>query len=345
MSNINIIGNGFDLYHGLPTSYYYFACYILLHDEEFYDELASMYGFSKGIMHHVTDDLERGIDDCGYWNEFERRLGLISSSWIEDSLLDDLNLEYPDAVDLDIDKSDNVEKLQSLFEQWINETIDLEQNYQVVEKNIGAKKLSFLETDEFISFNYTHTLEEVYDMDNVFHIHGSGKLYGANEVLIIGHGNNQIIKELSKKIQKLDVDDFDQPSRNRKLECKSELEVLNALKKPVEYCMEDLRKYLDQLKPPEKIIVWGFSLCEVDLVYINEIRRIWPECRWSFSYFNDNDKERVKATAKQLNLNASQWDDFMFKNEFTTAIQDEILLLNKVDTYPRLVDLLKRKKL
>lgn len=155
--------------------------------------------------------------------------------------------------------------------------------------------------------------------------------------------NNQVIQELSKKIQKLDGDDYDQPSRNRKIEYKSELEVLNALKKPVEYCMEDLRKYLEKWKSPEKIVVWGFSLCEVDLVYINEIRRRWPECRWSFSYFND--KERVKATAKQLNLNESQWDDFMFKNEFTAAIQDEILLLNKVDTYPRLVDLLKRKKL
>ena len=133
--------------------------------------------------------------------------------------------------------------------------------------------------------------------------------------------------------------------RNRKTEYKSELEVLNALKKPVEYCMEDLRKYLEKLKSPEKIVVWGFSLCEVDLVYINEIRRRWSECKWSFTYFNDNDKDRVKATAKQLDLNESQWDDFMFKNEFTADIQDKILLLNKVDTYPRLVDLLNRKKL
>ena len=51
---LNIIGNGFDLYHGLPTSYYYFACYLLANDETFYDELANMYGFSTGIMHQFS---------------------------------------------------------------------------------------------------------------------------------------------------------------------------------------------------------------------------------------------------------------------------------------------------
>ena len=85
-------------------------------------------------------------------------------------------------------------------------------------------------------------------------------------------------------------------------------------------------------------------MCEVDLVYIKEIRRRWPECKWSFSYFSDNDKDRVKATAKQLDLDESQWDNFMFKNEFTADIQDKILFLNKVYTYPRLFDLLNRKK-
>ena len=33
MATLNIIGNGFDLYHGLPTSYYDFACYMLATDE------------------------------------------------------------------------------------------------------------------------------------------------------------------------------------------------------------------------------------------------------------------------------------------------------------------------
>ena len=70
MSNINIIGNGFDLYHGLPTRYYYFACHVLSQDEEFYDELAEMYGFTKGVMHQFIEELDRGIDDYGYWNEF-----------------------------------------------------------------------------------------------------------------------------------------------------------------------------------------------------------------------------------------------------------------------------------
>ena len=87
MANLNIIGNGFDLYHGLPTSYYYFACYFLKNYEEVYDDLASMYGISKGLYSHISEDLTRGIDDKGFWREFEKSLGYIDSGWVEGSLL------------------------------------------------------------------------------------------------------------------------------------------------------------------------------------------------------------------------------------------------------------------
>ena len=105
MANLNIIGNGFDLYHGLPTSYYFFACYFLKNFEEEYDQLASMYGISKGLYSHISEDLTRGIDDKGFWSQFEKSLGYIDSGWVEGSLLDDLDLEYPDlAVTLEIDR-------------------------------------------------------------------------------------------------------------------------------------------------------------------------------------------------------------------------------------------------
>lgn len=40
---LNIIGNGFDLYHGLPSNYYYYDCYLIEKDLEFYLELGEMH--------------------------------------------------------------------------------------------------------------------------------------------------------------------------------------------------------------------------------------------------------------------------------------------------------------
>ena len=344
MSNINIIGNGFDLYHGLPTRYYYFACHVLSQDEEFYDELAEMYGFTKGVMHQFIEELDRGIDDYGYWNEFERKLGLLSSNWIEYSLQDELDLEYPDAVDLTIDRSSNVEKIQSLLEQWINTEIDIKQNYHMVEKDLGDKKIDFSDTDVFISFNYTHTLEMVYEIWDVCHIHGEGNLFGHNDELIIGHGNDQVIQELKWKIKDLEEDDYDQPSRNRKNEYKSELDIINALKKPVNYCIENLRDRLNRIKDPDKIIVWGFSLSDVDAAYISEIRKKWPKCKWSFSYYDSKDIENINNTVKWLKFDKEQWDIFEFRNDSAGNIEDKIVLQNKINVYPTMTELLNNRK-
>ena len=55
MATLNIIGNGFDLYHGLPTSYYDFACYMLTTDEGLYTELSEMYDFPVRLVDGHTN--------------------------------------------------------------------------------------------------------------------------------------------------------------------------------------------------------------------------------------------------------------------------------------------------
>ncbi|MDH8676952.1 AbiH family protein [Fusibacter bizertensis] len=41
--NLNIIGNGFDLYHGLPSSYKNFAKYLIKTEDEFYEDFCKIY--------------------------------------------------------------------------------------------------------------------------------------------------------------------------------------------------------------------------------------------------------------------------------------------------------------
>lgn len=342
MSNLNIIGNGFDLYHGLPTAYYYFACYILSNDESFYDDLTDMYGFSKGVMHYISEDLDRGIDDVGYWREFEKHLGEIDSMWIENTLMDDLELEYPDAVDLDIDRTRYAYRIQSFLKEWINNSIDIGNNYRIIDKELGEKRLVFSAEDRFISFNYTHTLEKIYGVEDILHIHGEGSLYGIDEPLIIGHGNSTIIRELKDKIKEFDGDDYDQPSRNRENEYRSEVQVLELLEKPVHACIGSLMDFLKHMQEPEKIIVWGFSLSDVDEPYMVLIRNKWVNCKWSFSYYCQDDRIRNREMAKKLKLKKNQWEEIELRNEESYKITQEILRDNKITTYLTIQELLKQ---
>jgi len=62
--NLNPIGNGFDLYHGSPSSYYYFGCFLIERDLELYEELSAMYGFRKGkSTGYPSDDFTYGVED------------------------------------------------------------------------------------------------------------------------------------------------------------------------------------------------------------------------------------------------------------------------------------------
>lgn len=155
MANLNVIGNGFDLYHGLPTSYYYFACYLLSYNEDLYDDWADMYGFKIGVIHGHSEELERKIANLEYWSDFENQLGKLSPSWVEGTLLDDLGLENPEAVELEVERPNHVSDIKRMLNAWIRETVDLEKNYRIVSAMIGSRKISFSDNDSFVSFNVT----------------------------------------------------------------------------------------------------------------------------------------------------------------------------------------------
>lgn len=106
MATLNIIGNGFDLYHGLPTSYYDFACYILATDEGLYTELSEMYDFPVRLVDGHTNVSECRVAQKNFWSNFEENLGVLSPEWVEHTLLDDLGLETPEAVTLDAPNRD-----------------------------------------------------------------------------------------------------------------------------------------------------------------------------------------------------------------------------------------------
>lgn len=138
--NIVIVGNGFDVHHGLPSSYANFKIWLSTNDKE------------------LHDFLERYIDVAGdWWNDFERSLSEIDVP----KLIGETPLEKrPIASRLPPSFShpaswrlDSVRKAISLkFTVWVK-TLD---SVEI------KKRIELPEARLYISFNYTDTLERVY---------------------------------------------------------------------------------------------------------------------------------------------------------------------------------------
>ena len=142
-----VIGNGFDLHHGLPCGYADFRTWLRGNRPDVHRELIRLYGES----------------DSDLWSDFEKGLSCF-----------DLD-NYPDDV-----KREELVKLRDglneAFGAW-TQTIGVPEKGSEIE---GIDKSAV-----FFTFNYTRTLENFYGIDEsrVVHLHGSVD----DGVFIYGH--------------------------------------------------------------------------------------------------------------------------------------------------------------
>lgn len=338
--NLNIIGNGFDLYHGLPSSYYYFGCYLIRKNAEFYEEVGKMYNFRymQPIGPPIAHDYEYVVENI-FWKDFERHLGEVDEFFIIDTHEDDLGLEYNDPVDIEMNEDKVAERLKRYFVQWVINTLDKDENYDIIARMI--KKIDngilFNSDDYFIEFNYTHTLQQLYKIsdDKIHYVHG--ECFGEeDDELIIGHGNNQRIDEIKKYIDELEEKyDFTQTMSNSINEYNCLLRYIERLKKDVNkhmtICNTFYKRIGDKL---DCINVYGLSLGEVDIPYLKQIRAKWPNSKWRFSYYSSEDETRITNVAtKLLNLNEEEYETFHFFNSLSNNIRDEIIKAQNIVSY------------
>ena len=336
---LNIIGNGFDLYHGLPCSYYYFACFLAKHYPGFYEEMSQMFGFSC-YRNAGYEEVETIVDDI-FWRTFEEKLGELDSTWMEESLLDDLGLECDDPIDIEIPEEANSEKIKQKFCEWIKLTVNTPENYKIIKKKIKGKKVKFSTQDYFINFNYTQTLQEIYRISDSreYHIHGECKINEDDSSLIIGHGNNEVIRNLEMQMAEIESETYylaDQGVRNRLNEYRCEHSILKDLRKNVEKILYDLRIKLDcNCLNVGEIWVWGLSCGDVDKPYIDFLREKYPTAKWLFSYFNESEKEDRKRYASEIGLDKLQVDYFELNNPGSEDICGEIVLENDIEKFEK----------
>jgi hypothetical protein len=235
------------------------------------------------MLFYLINEAERNYDR---WNDVETSLGFLELGHFFD-MFDDIKDKDGD-VDLwktsyrNEDLARNLViptlNIQKFFSEWVN-AIDLNS----IKQNRDFNKLVERQ-DQFLTFNYTETLEEVYNIkqSSICHIHGK-----QNEEIYFGHGNTEDYYE--KYMQNYIGAESSLSEIDRQLRKRTE----EALQKNLNF-FKDLSKYrIDQ------IYSFGFSFSEVDSIYLEEICK-QINTRNVTWYFNGYDIDYVADWSKLL---------------------------------------------
>lgn len=264
MSELWVIGNGFDLWHGLPTSY------------------SNFYQFAKTALDELEAYYVPGPENSGPWSDFENSLATFRCSEFYDAHdhidIDSDNFRPSFVYGLEDDLSEQaellVEAIRENFREWI-EGID-------ISRAVGHR-LTIPDDALFISFNYTSTLEQIYGIaaERILYLHGNAKNY---DDLIFGHG--QSMKE------EPELDENGDSNRTMFSDAEGAAKYpFYALQKPVYDVLDKNRGFFDTLEHITKITVFGHSLNFIDLPYFRKLAVSAPNAHWSIICHADSEKE------------------------------------------------------
>ena len=293
MSTLYLFGNGFDIAHGIHTPYSSFRNFLEKNHESFLTMFEAMYHIQP------LDDTEPWYTDAAQkrWNEsvlkslwfcFEEEIGFPDAEGMYDSALSLVGamptVGIKDTLDWHWQKEYGFSSdLQKYVLEWL-ETID------TTAASIKKKALVGADSDLFITFNYTDTLERVYGIQNVLHIHGSVPSCSGIPP-IMGHGNKWIIDKYRREANK---------AANSGIEWSASIytavaDFCESLYKDTDKIITQNENYFSNLHTVDQIISLGLSYGNVDIPYLERIAAaVDPTTKWIIYYYNDNDRKRLK---------------------------------------------------
>ena len=269
-----IEGNGFDLHHGLKTSYIDFRDgYVKKRNPKMWNDLLDIYGDAP-----QNNNL--------WWKDFENMLGKVDY----ESLSKSHNGDALGSMKL---RNLMKGKLPPLFGKWIKD----------VNSQIDASEIELMnEIDAgslFFTFNYTLLLEKAYHVkeENVWHIHGSVK---HPDDIIVGHDADA--GQLVKYSQEYNRDQLRiSPSYADNIN----QEALNGAKKVRDriYLQEDK---FNQYCNITHFIAMGFSFNDIDMPYIEKIwsvNRQKEDADWTLYWYSSGEDNLMKKKVIELGVN------------------------------------------
>lgn len=246
-----IIGNGFDLAHGIKSSYWNFREWLGNNRSNLIGMMDIFFSNQRDVWSSIEQALgeyneESILDYCRPDEEFDYYHSLSSSARVEDS-----PMTFFQPV---------LEEFRDAFRDWVD-SIEIS----------GIEKVYKLNTDSrYLSFNYTDTLETEYGIaqNKVTHIHGSRL---NDEEYIIGHNNNRNPSSV--------WDDYGLTFEQQAYE--NIIVWMNEFTKQYNRNIANHSSFFDSLYDIKQIIVIGHSMSKIDWPYFREIiKNIGKEIPW-----------------------------------------------------------------
>lgn len=289
-----ILGNGFDMMHGVKSSYYSFRD-------------------SIGKRNQLRRTLEIFLLPDDIWGDFESALGQFNVAMMNSADIIDMNLdmwgaydedagaaEYYLAVEMAADPIVTVaQELQKYFRRWI-ETLSIGTSDRPLK--------SIFKNTHTLCFNYTEFVEMLYGVskENVCYIHGCRQ--NKNEPLVLGHmpgasdamydfEDNRVTTGNGKKQEMICVAQEDS--------LRFIIDSDNSLTKYCDKIIEKNKAFFSSLKDVKDIIVIGHSMSEVDMDYfcevINHLDNI-DDVNWYIGCHRLRDLENMQNMIQKLNI-------------------------------------------
>jgi hypothetical protein len=320
-----IIGNGFDLHHGIASKYSDFKIYLARHDR------------------NLLYDLEHLYDCQDIWGDFEQNLLTISRetfiNYISPALpaneVDDDDFTYAELF-FSQDHAGNLvdeltENLRKRFHEWIR-TLAMPPGYEQQLIKLDPNAL-------YLSFNYTDFIETAYGAmpDQICYLHG--KKSDKTGSIILGHGEspensqenwlnaNEKKKRFQPRLKNKRNNYYnnsnptylayflkDETQGNWRSEARYHAinfaterieDYYEQSFKNFEKVLQTHQRFIASLNKIKRIIVIGHSLSKVDMPYFEKILEVNDDqknIQWEVSFHSDANLDRINEFARELNI-------------------------------------------
>ncbi len=300
MEKLVIIGNGFDVAHGLNTRYSNFMEYLQSYEkvpEYATERFIWLHSVSESdqAKHNFYKALCKYIPEDDLWSCFEYALCEIDSKDVEsensnylivygdDNWTDSAHHDYQYMIEEDLSFAHNIPKY---FHEWISREVTAVSRI-ISTKIINPKSI-------FLNFNYTDTLEKTYNIpaERILYVHGNAV---RGDKLILGHHDKSLFQSEPEPIFNTE-EERDMYYENliddvRIIEAQ---EIIKSYYKATYKDTASIIKYnynfFNTLTDIKEIFILGHSLSDIDYDYFNIVaQKVSTDCKWYISYYNDDD--------------------------------------------------------
>jgi hypothetical protein len=292
-----IIGNGFDLWHGLPTKFSDFKSFVkeskeadLLEAIENYLPVKNDWSDLESAL--ASLDIENILNDLEY----------LMPSYSDEEWSDAGHHSFQQGIGELVETVSS--ELRRVFTNWVGQV-------KTPPPESALRRLASIDANAiFLNFNYTSTVQKLYNVpyQNVLHIHGN--IAQPEDGLILGHAWNPETR--TSLNDRPDIEDLD----TRQAEAHDILDdyFLKTFK-PSQRIIEENSEFFEELNNIEEVVVLGHSLADVDKPYFEALMKIpaISSAKWTVACRNvDSDEEMRQRLeifgAKEFNVKTVRWE-------------------------------------